>query len=399
MASDLTYSQLVNFYDRSFILSNNRLLSTSLFVLYLPIGLALLIIRFVLLLLLYTVATAVPSLNTNPKFINLVSLVLGIFTQTDSVTSTKDFIRSEQIFVSNHITCFDHISIKSLLNKIYSVESADYLNKESFFLAQILKQSISAKKIDSFSKQILYFPEKLATNGTFKLLKFDFGCIKDSPMDIKPICLRCSRPFPFSTLSVNPIESNQLINLILFLFSPVTIFKVDFSLEKQSRQSDEPIERFAQKVGQSIASKLGLNLCDFDSQDFESVWNQHQNQAEAKNDQNGRLALQIKQILPDVTIETIEQHIRLSSSLDIDTVMASILDSDSQESSLLRSESTPVVNQPRLVLPSSKSNIFPTRKERKNISFEERKFELVNEARKRYLSRDYNQTDFKHNFF
>ncbi|CAF0825988.1 unnamed protein product [Brachionus calyciflorus] len=108
-----------------------------------------------------------------------------------------------------------------------------------------------------------------------------------------------------------------------------------------------------------------------------------------------KLAMQIKDILPDVSFETIKYHINSSSTLDIDTVLASILDADSQESSLLRSQSSPVTvtSSPKPVISSSKASVFESKKPNKYKTYEERKFDLINEARKRYLSRENNKIE------
>jgi hypothetical protein len=114
-----------------------------------------------------------------------------------------------------------------------------------------------------------------------------------------------------------------------------------------------------------------------------------------------RLALQVREILPDASYETIQHHIRHSSTLDIDTVIASILDagaeqptaSSTSESSqsaaaaaYARTNSTPQLShQPPSgrVLQTSKS--VGGRLSHK--SYEEKKFELLNETRKRYLAK------------
>ncbi|CAF0826027.1 unnamed protein product [Brachionus calyciflorus] len=401
---NLEFKNVSKFYDQSFILTNsNKIISYFLFLIYFPFGLALLIIRFVLLLFLYLLSSVIPGLKSNSQFILLVSFVLGLYTKTNSLPSVKDLVNSKQIYVCNHITCFDYISIKSVINKIFLIETDDYLNSEEFFLSKILKNFINSKKLDSYSGQILYFPELLSTNGRNELLKFNFDLIKDSKMDIKPICLKFTRPFLFSTqFGINLIESNQLINLILFLFSPVTVCKIDFSIEKQIRKDDENIEELAERIRNLIASKLGVKISDFNSEQLKQVWTQSPRKSEIaeKNHSVGvsdvcKLAMQIKDILPDVSFETIKYHINSSSTLDIDTVLASILDADSQESSLLRSQSSPVTvtSSPKPVISSSKASVFESKKPNKYKTYEERKFDLINEARKRYLSRENNKIE------
>lgn len=113
-----------------------------------------------------------------------------------------------------------------------------------------------------------------------------------------------------------------------------------------------------------------------------------------------RLALQIKDILPHASYELIQRHITAAPTLDIDTVLASILDderlhedNEEQAATALRSSmSSPILqsvnfdsNPKSTDLKTSPSTTTPKKQPIRPKSYEERKFDLLNEARRRYL--------------
>lgn len=114
-----------------------------------------------------------------------------------------------------------------------------------------------------------------------------------------------------------------------------------------------------------------------------------------------KLALQIKDILPHASYDLIQRHIHAAPTLDIDTVLASILDDDGQqatsaagteEAPIKSSISSPVLGDHSTKQPihSSKSALFvgvssQNQAKKSFRSYEERKFELLNDARRRFL--------------
>jgi hypothetical protein len=275
----------------------------------------------------------------------------------------------------------------------------------------------------------IFFPELMATNGSYGLLKFDlrpFEANFDSSHNliVQPICLNINRPvIPFSA---NYLYSNDLINILLTLFCPLTIYDLVL-LKEEARKPSESAEQFAERLRALMSSKLSLkNINQLSHSDFSDIWNsfvreERQRLHLPRTDSNSsvgstisrnnsesqmsfsdisKLALQIKDILPDVSFETIQQHVRLSTTLDIDTVIASILDASSNQThedvSNDSSEILSRVNSAPSNLSSSfnasppklaTSRSFKSFANSSFCSYEERKFALLNEARQRYLAK------------
>jgi hypothetical protein len=124
-----------------------------------------------------------------------------------------------------------------------------------------------------------------------------------------------------------------------------------------------------------------------------------------------KLALQIKDILPNASYELIQRHIQAAPTLDIDTVLASILDDEqlnaeeedsasnsnnnlgdllnSRAASFAASTSTSSNSSP-LHHGGTKSTSALRSATNRFKSYEERKFELLNDARRRFLSKNPN---------
>lgn len=124
-----------------------------------------------------------------------------------------------------------------------------------------------------------------------------------------------------------------------------------------------------------------------------------------------KLALQIKDILPNASYELIQRHIQAAPTLDIDTVLASILDDEqlnaeeedstsnsnnnpgdllnSRAASFAASTSTSSNSSP-LHHGGTKSTSALRHATNRFKSYEERKFELLNDARRRFLIKNPN---------
>ena len=350
--------------------------------------------------------------------IRFVCNCMGIHAKTESVRpkeAEQPQSHRLKIYVSNHVTCLDYFSIKSVINQCKCVnihQSNRILDDASAqnscletYVCEFFRETNPELK-NKADYPLVCFPELMTTNGKQGLLKFDtkpFDLeINDSQLVYQPVCLRVTRPyFP---LSVNSFNSTNFTNILLTLFSPVTVYELTI-LGEQTKTTDETSEQLAERIRTLISNELKLTVfTDMNFANFQLVWRNFQ--AESKQSQApasgassqqdysmsfsdiSRLALQIKEILPDVSYEVIQSHIRLSSTLDIDTVIASILDASSIDTISLDARPVSVqTSQPTSSLLSTSSakernlkNSFST--------YEERKFYLINEARKRYLDKN-----------
>lgn len=431
---------LFKYFDR-YLMTRDNFLSIFILTFYFPIGILLIIIRSFLLLVLNLITFISPNLKQNGYFIRYVCITFGIHTrfQSGKTQINDEPTDSPCLFVSNHVTCLDYCSLKSIVHKLNYFEDLSnrcltYKQNNSLidlisnFYTKILQTNVPKNLQEDFyisksSYPLLKFPELMSTNGRAALLKFDPQifeiCPNNAKLAIYPACLQVTRPL--LPLSVNYIHSNDFLNLILVLFSPITIYNVNL-LDKQFKQEKETSEEFSERVRAMIGSRLNLELSQYNHDDLRKTWSEYKRRVLVEEQRNAelrssslnqntiqvsfsdisKLALQIREILPDVSYDVIQQHIRASSSLDIDTVIASILDDtraspefESVSPSFSRSQSSPsnFNTSPKPVLNTSKSVIDNKKLSNSNKSYksyEERKFELLNEARKRYLAKNSN---------
>jgi hypothetical protein len=406
------YNFISNYFDKH--LYKFDVLSTIGLALYFPIGSLLVLFRIVLILLLNTLFHFKPNLRNNFYFVHLTCLCLGIYTRVIDDESKSENDSNLKVLISNHISCLDFFSIKTVYNECnaavpYVHSNRNLHNNQSaagFFERFTCKAFHDSCLIqtENFTRNksnhpLVFFPELMSTNGKYGLLKFDskpFDLeVSSSNLVYKPICLSVRRPI--LPLSVNYMYSNNFTKIVFTLFAPITFYEISL-LKSETKGSNETSEQFSERIRSLMSSKLKLNVVtEMNFNNFQLILRNYQeaemaaaNLPRRNNTQNSsghsmsfedisRLALQIKEILPEVSYEIIQSHIRMSPTLDIDTVLASILDS-TQALTLSNSAST-CVSQPSSVKKDfNKQNSFK--------NYEERKFELINEARKRYLAKN-----------
>lgn len=420
------FKELRKYYDQSIFEFN--LISTILLFVYMPIGFALLVLRLVLFIIINVCIRFVPKLKTNGFFLKLSLFSLGLFVDANeeqpTVSSSTPY--SLKLFISNYISCLDYYAIKS---KVTNLNYCDNSTNRSLTPSQttafqktfsnfilntfqtiMFKDELDMSKASNYP--LLIFPESLPTNGKYGLLKFSnkhFEMNNSIKADIKPVCVNVSRPIlPFS---INYIYSNDFVNILLCLFAPITVYKINI-LNAICKHDNETSEEFAKRVQNLIASKLHIKSSDLEHEQLKQVFTNYQrnlqlqrqtrpvvmNRARSSNSLSfsdiSRLALQIKDILPDVSFETIQRHVQQSSSVDIDTIIASILDSNEADSSINTSNQNESLQQVGTSLNSQssssslKQNTSTSSLSNKMKSYEEKKFDLLNEARKRYLAKN-----------
>ncbi len=252
----------------------------------------------------------------------------------------------------------------------------------------------------------IFFPELIATNGAYGVLKFDPKpfCLEQENMKVAvvPVALNATRPFV--SLSVNWLGSSDLVNIGFMLFAPFTLFKVKFFPE-QFLKENEPTEVFADRVQRIIANGLRLVCSNLDRENIRQMWTDYEkNQLERQERQEhihrqqerqrddalfgdvARIVSQVKNVLPYVSYEVVREHVVLTSSSDVDTVITSILDAgvelEAATNPTTTSPAKPIQKSPA-VSNSSPSSASPA----KFQSYETRKTNLLSEARKRYLAK------------
>ena len=374
-----------NLYDT--IIYPNDLLSIIKLLFYLPIGCVLFLIRFIVLVILsFTIN------NTKSSSINYLCKILGLFSNTNRETRVRREEEEEggrTIFISNHVTCFDFLILKSLINNLNIAENNYYYQKSKHnqFLNRILfldSLSTDNKKTDSSHQPLCSFPELESTNGKHGLLEFNsdvFELILNGKQvdTLVPVCLNVN--YHLLPFSVNYKYSNTATQLVCTLFAPAVSFKVEF-LEPIKLNHDEtqnPNE-LSKQLQTRIASKLGLKCTNLSLNDLNKMKNDEEEKQVKQNvndfDSN-KIVRQISDILPDLPVGIITQHVNQANALDIDSLIMELLEKSSK-------------NQEKHVANEKKVSDAPNKPQKKLLTYVEQKKVLLEEARRRYLAKNKN---------
>ncbi|XP_018601905.1 lipid droplet-regulating VLDL assembly factor AUP1 [Scleropages formosus] len=229
-----------------------------LLALYFPVGLCLLVLRIFVGVHVFLVSCALPRCSLRRFILRVMCSVLGIYVKQRS-SWLRD--RNVKLYISNHVTPFDHnvINIVTSCNTPVLGSSSGFLCWARGFLeldttsshtelAGGLQQYCS----DLSALPLLFFPEEDTTNGRRGLLKFSSWpfTVTDT---VQPVALTARRPL----LAVSTAESSWVTELLWILFVPFTVYQVRW-LSPLSRQDGEPPQDFANKVQELIAKELGL---------------------------------------------------------------------------------------------------------------------------------------------
>lgn len=233
-----SFDVIVEYYDRYFFKTDN--LSLIKLMVYTPLGISFVLARLVLLALLFLLLCLMPALKNSPVLVRLVCFALGIVTRVDSSDDSKS--DEPRIYVSNHITCFDYVSLKSVVSQSSYLEE-ELMNRNltcrrathdivSGNLMKLLQydppKDTDNVYCDGSQFPFIFFPELIATNGNYGVLKFDpkpFSLEQEGmKVAVVPVALKATRPFV--PLSLNWLGSNDLTNMVFMLFTPFTVYKV-----------------------------------------------------------------------------------------------------------------------------------------------------------------------------
>jgi hypothetical protein len=340
-----------NFYDKS--IYPNDLTSILILIFYLPIGVCLLIIRLIIILILLL------TNNLNNSSILCKTLGLSI---SSSLSIRKDEEEKERIvLISNHVTLFDYLVLKKIIKNL-NIHEENYNYENNCYLNKILLSRIETKKKnDDDVCSLCVFPEIKMTNGKYGLLDFNKDIIESiinsKQFDILiPVCLKVNHHhlLPFS---VN-YNNSSTIQFIITLFTPTISYKIELlnSIKLNDNQQPHNGQELSKELQKIIALNLGLKC-------FNNPLNE-------EDYHTNKLIRQISDILPDFKIDQIKEHVKEAQTRDIDSLITGLLEKSS--------------SKPMIII-EEKKKIVKTIK--KPLTYNEQKELLIEEARKRYLSK------------
>ncbi|XP_036618779.1 lipid droplet-regulating VLDL assembly factor AUP1 isoform X1 [Trichosurus vulpecula] len=271
--------------------------------LYAPVGLCLLVLRLFLGLHVFLVSCALPDSVLRRFVVRAMCAVLGFVVRQEAPRLRDPSVR---VFISNHVTPFDH-NMVNLLTSCSTVSvsrrgggspalpalplpgtpgaqaaflslhpspssvapppcppSQPLINSPPGFVCWsrgFVELDGSGELVESLKRfcssrgnppsPLLLFPEEEATNGREGLLRFSSWpfSIQDT---VQPLALRVQRPL----VSVTVSDASWVSELLWSLFVPFTVYQVRW-LRPAHQQPGEGSEAFALRVQQLVARELG----------------------------------------------------------------------------------------------------------------------------------------------
>ncbi|CAH0546455.1 unnamed protein product [Brassicogethes aeneus] len=380
---------------------------------YAPFGVILFILRIILLIGLLICGSILSETQLIQKFLNKIAcLSLGIIVQVENPEAKENV----NVYISNSVSLFDHLALQAATGSLTPGIKNSLVKSKGFGAKYFGSQS----NLDTFKKTLIewvtgnkvalnFTPEGKMTNGKgvlkFKTLPFQIST------RVQPIALKIERPV--LEMSVNRLGSSNLVDCIVYMFSPVTVYKLKFlpALENKSNT----VQEFAEIVRQHIATSLMVPTPNFSASDLiefekktlieEQRAMEAQSRAPSQRPELQRMSMQVKEVLPHVPLKAIYNDLCITKS--IDTTITNILEGrvhfisepipstsaspqPSTSSSLPSAKSSPAESSGGgggRVMFNTAASSFPKSASERNKSFQERKDQLIANARRRYIEK------------
>lgn len=235
---------------------------------YTPIGLSLLIIRLLISVILWILASALPDCPAVRTILNHgLALVFGVFVRVEGQVQDEGKNQDDRsrIVVANSVSALDHFALRrvgeTVAPSVWDIPSAlsNAMGLETMNTNGRDALVASIKKCLGTSERcrVVVQPEFGATNNGVALLKFNawpFG-IQHS---VQPVAIRAHRP-GIVDLKVTSLASTWWSDVLCFLFVPYTVFTLTYL--KVKRNADQEV--LAREVEADIARCLGISVSKY----------------------------------------------------------------------------------------------------------------------------------------
>ncbi|CAG0901284.1 unnamed protein product [Darwinula stevensoni] len=370
-------------------------------ILYFPIGVVLSVIRIFICFHVYIAACLLPR-NSLVRTVVLRWMwsVLGlVIRKDDSLVKGSHSHDPPRLYVANNISSLDPL-VTHLAIDASSVERGLF---PTWFL-YAYGYGYDHKTFEDSTASIALYPEGIPTNGKVGLLQFvQRGPTKEwllseaSKQGIQPLALSVERLLP---LSVSVVGSAWWIDLYWLFFSPVTIFHIKvLPVIWRNPGQGKAEEGLLEHTRTTIAKALNLQLTPHTHHDYVE-WMKRRTVGEYQSVVNSLppelslAVMRIKEILPSVPLAVIVNDIRRTGSAD--ETISHLVDGTIPYTpeNMTSKHPSPAVSQ--LSSTSSSTSMGERSGVRESFgrtpkirmqSFEERKRELLECARRKYIQK------------
>ncbi|XP_068618332.1 lipid droplet-regulating VLDL assembly factor AUP1-like [Battus philenor] len=354
------------------------------FLLYLPIGILLMSIRIILALILWIASIILPDKSGVRQMLStLACWTFGVFVK---LRGNRDPRCS--VMVANYVSCLDSLAAAHVLGTIslrkwkvppFFASTLGIRNASQF----IRKQHFA----DSPSKPVLLQPEGGPTNGK-ALLKFT-----EWPFPIgnkvQPVAISVERPM--SNVSVRSASGSRdgfpWADALWFLCAPATVFTVR-ALPPIERGDDDDAA-FITRVTSALADSLHVEVTEFRWEDLPGARANRSAQGSAGPSSSlVRMARQVREVLPAVPERDVLRDLARTRSVDvtITNFLEGITPYTPEPEPVAEPQPGPSQAPPKYVTPVP-TGVFPKSAKERQLSFQERKAQMIAEARKRYIEK------------
>ncbi|XP_047534917.1 lipid droplet-regulating VLDL assembly factor AUP1-like [Vanessa atalanta] len=349
------------------------------FLLYLPLGLVLMAFRIVLALILWIAAIILPNKSAVRQLLStLACWTFGVYVK---VKGNKDPRCS--VLVANYVSCLDSLAAAHTLGTI----SLRKWKVPPFFASTLgIKNAAQFVRKQHFtespSKPVLLQPEGGPTNGK-GLLKFNDWSFPIGNR-VQPIAITVERPFTNVTVHRpnDKIDVFPWWDALWFLWTPCSVYTLR-ALPALDRKDDNDQE-FVDRMRQAIADALQVeatpwSLCE--------VSRARRTPAVARR-APPPAARRVQEVLPRVPLADIVRDLEKTRSVDV--TITNFLEGITPYTPIPEPavEPQPSTSQapPKYVSPAP-TGVFSKSAKERQMSFQEKKAQMIAEARQRYIEK------------
>ncbi|XP_072947760.1 lipid droplet-regulating VLDL assembly factor AUP1-like [Epargyreus clarus] len=347
------------------------------FLLYLPFGLVLMAFRTVLALILWIASIILPNKSAVRQILStLACWTFGVYVK---VKGSRD--QRCSVLVANYVSCLDSLAAAHVLGTI----SLRKWKVPPFFASTLGIKNVAqfARKqhfAECPSKPVLLQPEGGPTNGK-GLLKFT-----DWPFQlgnrVQPVAITVERLFTNVTVH-RPSDSRTAFpwsDALWFLWTPATVFTVRVLPAMERNEDTDTV--FSNRLRQAIADALQVGVSEL-------RWEQLNAGRGARREPGAELlrqARRVREVLPRVPLPDILRDLATTRSVDV--TITNFLEGVTPYTAEPEpdAEPEPSTSRPKYVTPAP-TGTFPRSARERQLSFQERKAQMIAEARQKYIEK------------
>ncbi|XP_028174837.1 ancient ubiquitous protein 1-like [Ostrinia furnacalis] len=279
--------------------------------------------------------------------------------------------------VANCVSCLDALAASHVLGTI----SLKKWKVPPFFASTMgIRNAAQFVRKQHFgecaSQPVLLQPEGGAANGRGVLRFTDWPCPLGNR--VQPLAITVERPFTNVTVhrATDARDKFPWSDAWWFLWTPATVFSI--TLLPALERHDDDDAAFAARIRQTIADGLGVELAEYKWEELNAGGRAPRRREPPP--ELARLARQVKEVLPAVPMRDIMRDLATTRSVDV--TITNFLEGVSPYTP----EATPGPSAPRYVTPAP-TGVFSTNARDRQLSFQERKANMIAEARRKYIEK------------